>query len=146
MELTDELRAQIKAQLTASPKRSKEKKSETIARSYRYNRGRTHYSDALGVSPDQIEEARAHLRSHGIAAEFHDDGRIAIQSEKQWRDIARAGGMYTGRDGFGAKDKDGNKIMTGREQGLGRQALKHALAKEMRGYPKEFDGPQTRRR
>jgi hypothetical protein len=139
--LTDEIRAQIKASLTAKPKRSKNPKRSY----YRYNGGRAHMSDALGVAPDQVQEYRDHLKAHGCTAEVHDDGRIEIGSEKQFREVAKIGGLYNGRDGYGAKDSEGNRIMTGREQGEGQQRLKQELAKEMRGYPSDYFGPQARR-
>jgi len=138
--LDDNLRASLKAQLTASPKHAVNPKRTY----YRYNGGRAHISDALGVGADQVDEYRKHLREHGIMADVLPDGRVKIESEKQFRDIARAGGLFSGRDGFGARDSEGNKIMTGREQGQGRQRLKEFLRKECAGYPVDFNGPLTR--
>ena len=129
--------------LTAKPGTSS---NNTARNSYRYNNGKVHKSDALGVSPDQVEEYRSHLRAHGITAEVYPDGRVGITSAKQFQDIAKAGGLFNGRDGYGAKDGEGNRIMTGREQVRAREAVKEMLRKESRGYPSEFPRELLRRR
>lgn len=108
MKLTDEIRAQIKAQLTASPKKT----SKATARGYKFT---PHASEALGVAPEQIAEATAHLRSHGITADFDSQGRCVITSEKQYREVAKASGLWNGRDGYGAKDSEGRAVHTGRD-------------------------------
>lgn len=133
-ETTDAIRATLKSQATAAPRSSKNPKRNT----YRFNHGRIYKSDALGVGPDQVEEYREHLRKHGIAADVYPDGRVGIESERQWKEIAKAGGLWNGRDGFAAYDGQSNRIMTGREQGKGQAKLRRLLANESRGYPTQF--------
>jgi hypothetical protein len=140
--LTDEMRASIKASLVATPSR---KTSNTKRSHYRYNKGRPHASDALGVHPDQVQEYRDHLKKHGVTAEVKVDGRVMIESDKQFREVAKAGGLWNGRDGYAAYDSDGNRIMTGREQGQGQSQLKRHLKNEIRGYPTDFPAHLQRR-
>jgi hypothetical protein len=71
------------------------------------------------VNPNQIEEARAHLRANGITAEFDKDGRCIVTSDKQFRDVAKACGMWTGAHGYEGRDFDGDRIFTGREMADG---------------------------
>ena len=130
MDLTDDMRATIRAQLTAVPTR----RSNAKARDYRFNKGRPYLSDALGVNPDQITEARDHLRSHGINAEFSPDGRAIIESEKQYQDIGRACGMRDGRDGWEPEVHSGNKMLTGRKPVVARRKVKADLDREIARY------------
>lgn len=132
--MTDDIRSAIRHQATAAPSNT----TNRPVNRYRFNRGRVHKSDALGVNPDQVDEYREHLKKHGIAADVFPDGRVGIESEKQWKEIAKAGGLWNGRDGFSAYDNKGRRIMTGREQGKGREALRRQLANEARGYPAQF--------
>ena len=143
MVLTDEVRVQIKAQLTArpAPKVRPNKSRRTSAGLW----ARPFHSDALGCSPGQVEETRAHLRANGVMADFDEDGCCILTSDKQFREVARASGLYDGRDGYGAKDHDGQKIMSGKEQGEGQRRLKEMLQQEMRGYPSDYTGPQRTR-
>lgn len=122
-ELTDEMRAAIHLQLTAKPK----------PRQRRARRGtaglwvKPFASDALGVNPRQIPEARAHLRAHGITAEFDSVGRCIVTGEKQYRDVAKATGMWDGRDGWNPKKNDGMPIETGRTPVVERRRFERAL-------------------
>lgn len=125
MELTDSIRDQIKQQLVARPE-SKERPN----RQRRTSSGlwaRPFHSESLGVSPEQIKEAQAHLRSHGITADFDKEGRCIVTSDKQYREVAKACGMWTGRDGFSGRTHDGRRIATGREQADGQRRVREKL-------------------
>lgn len=119
MQLTDEIREQIHKQLTARP--------ETPVRpnvSRRLGSGawaQPHASEALGVHPDQIEEATQQLRAHGVTADFDRQGRLLVTSDRQFRQAAKAFGMWDGRDGYQVKDVEGRPIRTGRESARARQ-------------------------
>lgn len=139
--LTDEMRANINALTSAAPRRG----NNPAVHHYRYNNGRPHYSESLGVSPDQVDEYRAHLKKCGITAEVMKDGTVKIESEKQFREVAKAGGLWNGRDGYGATDGEGNKIHTGREAARGRQQFREMLRKEALGYPSDFPKRLMRR-
>lgn len=52
------------------------------------------WSDALGVNPMQIEEARKFHESHGIPAEFGPNGQMKILSMKHQRDVMRLAGLH----------------------------------------------------
>lgn len=123
--LTDEVRAAIKQQLTTPP--APPKRRGTIIASDRKTRqsmtggtGGKFWSESLGVPPEQIAEAKEDLRMHGINAEFNEDGCIRIESTKQHRDIAKAIGMWSGRDGYEAQGLSGRRprqeFERGREQ------------------------------
>jgi len=84
-------------------------------------------SDALGVNPDQIPEARAALRAQGVCVEFDKDGCAIMESERQYKDVARATGMWTGRDGFQVPDGSGGRCHTGREAENERKNLEKAI-------------------
>lgn len=95
----DAIRAAVRAQLTAKPEPPKDhgnRKRRTTAGLW----VRPFHSDALGVNPDQIPEAREALRAQGIMADFDKDGRCIVTSEKQYQQIAKACGLKTGRDGY----------------------------------------------
>lgn len=108
--LDDTIRKAIRAQLTARPSR----KSAAQANAYRFNNGHSYASDALGVHPSQIKEASETLRSHGVNVDFDKEGRAIIDSDKQYRDIGKATGMFSGRDGWEQTQYDGKQIATGR--------------------------------
>ena len=110
MELTDDIRNAIHKQLTSAPKQ----KSNVVARTYRFNNGHSYASDALGVHPSQVKEASKALRAQGVCVDFTEDGRAIIESEKQYRDIGRATGMWNGRDGWEPTNYNGKQIATGR--------------------------------
>lgn len=125
MELTDDIRAAIKAQLTATPQAA-----VNPARQRRTSSGlwaRPFASDALGVNPTQIEAARAALRARGITADFDKSGRCVVTSDKQYREVAKAVGIWNGRDGYGIRREDGERGYTGREAERAKQELRKAV-------------------
>lgn len=72
-------------------------------------------SDALGVNPEQIPEATAALRANGVMNDFDPEtGACIITSPNDHKKVARAAGMFSGRDGFDVKDADGKSDLTGR--------------------------------
>lgn len=122
--LTDAMRQQIRAQLTAKPKASnKPRERRTTAGLW----SRPFASEALGINPDQREEATAHLRAHGITADYDDEGRCIVTSDKQYQDIARVSGLRTGRDGYEVTNESGAKILTGRQQAQQREEFKREI-------------------
>ena len=122
MKLTDEMRASIRAQLVAPPKRRAN--PDVQARDYKY---KTYASDALGVAPDQIAEATAHLRAHGCMADYNSEGQLIVTSDKQFREAAKAGGMWDGRDGYAVRDNEGRPIYTGMDQVRAKEEWKRRL-------------------
>lgn len=128
MEINDELRAAIKGQLTAKPA---PRERENVS-CYRYNNGRGYHSDALGVNPEQIGEARDELRKHGLAVEFDKEGRCIVESEKQFQDVSRALGMRSGREGYQVHDDEGKRIFSGREQAQGQEQFKEHMRRIIR--------------
>ena len=121
MKLTDEMRASIKAQLTAHPGKTG---TSAKASDYKFT---PHASDALGVSPSQIPEATAQLRAHGCMVDFDKSGRAIITSERQYKEVAKASGMWNGRDGFGVRDSDDRPVYTGRELQRKRREFREAV-------------------
>jgi len=123
--LTDDIRAAINGQLTAAPGPSNK------TRERRTSSGlwaRPFASEALGVSPDQIPEATEALRKAGVTAEFDKEGRCIVSSDKQFREVAKACGMWDGRDGFGSKDPEtGQRHLTGREIEQRKQEFRDAV-------------------
>lgn len=127
MKLTDDLRAIIHAQLVARPVARPRSKR-------RVGTGLWHQafaSDALGVGVKQIPAAREHLRRHGVTAEFDSTGRCIITSDKQYRDVARASGLYDGRHGWDVKNHDGLTIETGRTPVIEREKFAKQLSLEI---------------
>lgn len=122
----DAIRAGINNLLSAKPAPSKHKHRER-----RTSAGlwvRPFHSDALGVHPEQVEEARAALREQGVMADFDSEGRCIITSDKQYREVAKACGMWTGRDGFSAgQDEEGNRILSGRQLQEGKASFRRAV-------------------
>ena len=91
-----------------------------------------YHSEALGVDPSQIPEATAHLRQHGVMADFDPQtGAMVASSEKQVRDAAKASGLFNGRDGYGVPDAEGNMTGTGREPVKDRERLKEQINKDL---------------
>ena len=125
-ELTDDIRAAIRAQLTARPERPSR---ENVQR--RTSAGawvKPHASEALGVHPSQIAEATAHLRANGITADFDSTGRLLVTSDRQFREAARACGMYDGRDGYEVQKAEGGYVRTGRGPVKRREELRKILS------------------
>lgn len=123
----DAIREAIRAQLTAKPAPPKDHGNRTR----RTTAGiwvRPHHSDALGVNPDQIEEATAHLRANGVMADFDEQGRCIITSEKQRREVAKACGLWDGAHGYhGGRDEEGRRQLTGREKERRKQEFRRAV-------------------
>ena len=124
--LSDDMRSAIKALLTV-PRNKPSHRSQfrrIIAReggpAGRHRKTSVanwpHHSEALGVNPDQIGEATEALRRAGVLADFDPQGRLVITSERQYREAARAVGMFTGRDGYGTLNDAGVREDTGRVQ------------------------------
>ena len=122
--LNENMRDNIKNLISAKPKPSKNKnKRRTSAGLW----VKPHHSDALGVNPEQIPEAKAALKAHGITAEFDKEGRCIVTSEKQFRQVAKACGMWTGRDGYGVQTSDGNRAPTGRDREKAKAEFRRAV-------------------
>jgi biotin operon repressor len=126
------LKAFNKQMMIAKPQPG-EPRSEVVARSYRFNNGRPHLSDALGVSADQIPQATEELRKHGCTVDFAPDGRAIIHSSKQYKEVAKTFGAWNGKDGF--EDK---KNPTGTRQQQYREEMKRKI--ERGEYRHEYDG------
>jgi hypothetical protein len=121
MELTDEIRKAIHSQLTTPPAHP----SEHHAREYRYME---HYSDALAVDPQDVEEATKNARAHGCMVDYcPKTGRPKITSANQYRQLCEATGRWNGKDGFRMYDPDGNPVRTGRESYELRKELRRKL-------------------
>lgn len=59
-------------------------------------------SDALAVHPEQIAEAMANDRKHGIATEYDpEDGRLILKDQAQKRDILKARQLHDNNGGYG---------------------------------------------
>jgi hypothetical protein len=121
--LTDAIREQIKLQLTAKPA-PKEVRRELIGveggvRKAQIKSGNPNWplkSDALGVNPDQIAEARETLALHGVPdTEFTSDGQPIIRSQNHFRQVAKAFGIFNGAHGYcPVSEETGRPIETGR--------------------------------
>ncbi len=59
------------------------------------------YCDASGVHPDQIPEAREHLRSRGVPTDFLPDGRAVYTSRGHRKKALKAVGMHDRNAGYG---------------------------------------------
>lgn len=58
-------------------------------------------SDALGVHPSQIEEAREESRKMGVPTDFTKDGRAILTSARHRKRYAEAHGIYDRNGGYG---------------------------------------------
>jgi len=121
--IDDTMRAEIKRQLVAPKPKSSKGKCQSRGNAW----SKPYASDALGVSPDQIPEAREYLRRNGVTADFNEEGQCLITSSKQFQDVARASGMKDGRDGYEVRNDEGIKILTGRRPVQEREAFKRQL-------------------
>jgi hypothetical protein len=128
MKLTDDIRQMIKAHLTTCPKASTHENVYVLRSAGAWVK--PHPSDALGVDPADVPKAMAHLRSNGVAADFDSEGRCLVTSDKQFREIAKASGMWDGRDGFCVRDHEGKQILSGRQQVEARTALRRAIERD----------------
>lgn len=50
-------------------------------------------SDALGVMPDQVEEARSRNRAIGLDLDYKPNGEAIITGKEQWRRAVKAQGL-----------------------------------------------------
>lgn len=115
-----------RALLTAAPKPEKAERTRKIIRRNPWAGG--FKSDALGVSPDQIKEAREELAKQGVSCEFDEKtGAAIIESSRHYRDVAKACGIFTGRDGYQVRDSEGHAIGTGRQRELAKRDLHRSL-------------------
>lgn len=128
MKMTDDIRKHIKKQLTAFP--SAPEKPNVERRTSAGLWTRPFLSSSLGIHPDQREEAIANLRAQGVTADYDDEGRCIITSEKQYRAVAKAMGLWNGTHGYGYRNEDGSQQVTGREGVRRREEFKRQLLKE----------------
>lgn len=88
------------------------------------------HSDALGVNPNQIEEATKALRADGVMADFAPDGKLIVTSDKQFKAAAKSCGLWSGRDGYGGgMDEEGRRVGTGRENEMRKREFREAIAR-----------------
>lgn len=91
-------------------------------------------SDALGVLPSQASEAEEEMRRMGVPTEFdRKTGQAIITSEEHFRNVAKASGLFTGRDGYAARDDEGRIMQTGQVKRRSREELVEAISKAMHG-------------
>ncbi len=145
MSLTDDMRQKIAA-INANMTHSRRGKS--CAKYLRYRGGAVvvedspagvtphsmfpYYSSAMAVDPSEVEAVNGMLRSQGVFAEFDAEGRPRVDSARQHRTLAKAMGLYNGRDGFGHQDEQGKHQSSGRRAGEERAAGR-AKIKQLRG-------------
>ena len=123
--LTDEIRKSIKAQLTAKPKEKEARRSRRTTAGLWV---RPFASDALGVNPEQIEEATKALRAAGVMADYDKQGRLVVSSDEQYRKAAKARGLWNGARGYGCQDSEGNRVLTGRDRERAKDEFRRAVA------------------
>lgn len=58
-------------------------------------------SEAMAVHPDQIEEARARNRRHGVNVDYTKDGRAILNDRGQRRDLMKLEGFHDKHGGYG---------------------------------------------
>lgn len=124
--LTDAIRESIKKQLTAVPQPKKTTKQRLNSAGLWV---RPFASESLGVHPDQIPEATEALRKQGVMADFDSEGRLLITSDDQYRKAAKAAGLWDGARGYGHKDAEGNRVLSGREQERAKEEFRQAVAR-----------------
>lgn len=120
VKLDDTIRAAIKNLLTARPKPKIPTRHILHPSAPRGKKAglwsKPFESDALGVNPDQIAQASESLRKAGLAVDFNEKtGAAIITSDKQYRAVAKAVGLFNGRDGYGVPNENGDHMPTGRE-------------------------------
>lgn len=97
-------------------------------------------STSMAVDPSEVPEVQEQLRKQGLFVEFDKEGRPEISSTKQHRDLAKALGMNTGRDGYGHTDEYGNFQTSGRRRNdevqAGRSKVRRAIH-ELNSMPEE---------
>lgn len=128
MKMTDSIREHIKKQLTAVPKAPERPNIQKRTSAGLW--ARPFHSSSLGINPSQREEAIANLRAQGVMADFDDEGRCIVTSDKQYREVAKAIGLWNGTHGYGYRNEDGSQMVTGREGVRRREEFKRQLLKE----------------
>lgn len=58
-------------------------------------------SEAAGVHPSQVEEAREHARKHGVPTDFTSDGRAVFRDRAHRRDYCKLIGVRDNHGGYG---------------------------------------------
>lgn len=58
-------------------------------------------SDAVGIHPDQVDEAREECKRLGVPTDFKDDGRVVFTSRAHRKEYLRAHGYYDRNGGYG---------------------------------------------
>jgi len=58
-------------------------------------------SDAAGVHPDEIDQARSEALHHGVPTDFSPDGRAIFTSRAHRRKYCRSIGMHDNDGGYG---------------------------------------------
>lgn len=133
MKLDNELRAAIRGQLTALPKRGRKSRDR---RCDAWRTGMGVRSDALGVGIDQIPRAREELKRQGVNCDFDQrTGAAIVTSSHHYRQVARASGLFCGRDGFGIPNPIGGYVGTGRGQEIGKAEFRKKVREELADIP-----------
>lgn len=100
------------------------------------------YSMSLSVAPEDVPLTRELLRSHGVFAEFDENGCPKIESAVQHRKIAQALGLFSGRDGYGHQSLSGRHensgLRRGRELVEGRARVDR-LRRELEAMPEDAE-------
>ena len=86
-------------------------------RRVRRRSGYPFYSMSLSVAPEDVPLTLELLRAQGVSAEFDTDGCPKIESSRQHREIARALGLFSGRDGYGHQSVSGRHENSGARRG-----------------------------
>lgn len=98
------------------------------------------FSMSLSVATEDIPAAQELLRSHGVFAEFDENGCPKIESGNQHRKIAKAMGLFSGRDGYGHQSVSGRHensgARRGRELSEGRSKVDR-LRRELESMPED---------
>lgn len=58
-------------------------------------------SDAAGVAPDQVGEAMAHSRLHGVPTEFTPDGRVIFRGPLHRKEYCELIGLFDRNGSYG---------------------------------------------
>jgi hypothetical protein len=98
-----------------------ENKINGILESRRFNTISTSwpmYSDALGVNPDQIDEARAESVRMGVPTDFNKDGQAILESRGHRKKYAEANGMYDRDGGYGDAQPNHAGSGTGKDNSI----------------------------
>jgi hypothetical protein len=64
-------------------------------------------SDAVGVHPDQVKEAEAHARKHGVPTDFTPDGRAVLRDKAHRKAYCELIEHYDRNGGYGDPQQGG---------------------------------------